>query len=492
MKRGSADSNEVKLLTAKELGYEVQSLTTSGSKGNAPIMIQRYVKSIGSKAFIVRTAWFKNHPPYSFVVSSTVNFYDFDGAKSMFKYKTHPEKYGYCHIEKTNKGKNLTDTLRYVKNIVKYFKGALGTDLRTVVADFIKDESGIWWLISIKRIVTEQKVPKNRMIRIYKGNDNFGDTCQEYDLINKDRGIDYQKSKVCKYCEKSYSVVELTKKMTLKMIIQMDKHLKIRGWSFDWLNRAEFQYLDISNLYEVHQVCKVCYRLYEEVTKLVELYEEFSKGIGIHMSMEKADQLVSITTLKKPPQELLDVQTANNELEKKLIAGMADGLKGKADDISYNIEEHINRRLRPKTLRRFRLFIFIQKIENIPLQLDRKRNYSLEIHVLNSIVQVKLDMGKLIRHTRKDYDGYKLHLNRLTTKYFFSEGRQSLIDYIEKEKNMKMYILRDGKRVGESEFSLNDFVTDQVPTREFFQNFTGKEIEDKDFYWTWEMKVLLY
>ena len=61
LKRGSADSNEVKLLTAKELGFEVQSLTTSGSKGNAPIMIQRFIKSIGSKAFVVRTCWFSNH-----------------------------------------------------------------------------------------------------------------------------------------------------------------------------------------------------------------------------------------------------------------------------------------------------------------------------------------------------------------------------------------------------------------------------------------------
>jgi hypothetical protein len=39
MKRGSEDSNEVKLLTAKELSQEVQGLLSSASKGNASILI---------------------------------------------------------------------------------------------------------------------------------------------------------------------------------------------------------------------------------------------------------------------------------------------------------------------------------------------------------------------------------------------------------------------------------------------------------------------
>ena len=82
-------------------------------------------------------------------------------------------------------------------------------------------------------------------------------------------------------------------------------------------------------------------------------------------------------------------------------------------------------------------------------------------------------MNLIKKHTRKDYQGFYLSLNRLNVKYFFSVKRKSLRDYIESEKSLKMYLICDGKRIGEAEFSLNDFVTNQVPTREYYQNFTG-------------------
>lgn len=88
--------------------------------------------------------------------------------------------------------------------------------------------------------------------------------------------------------------------MTLKMIIHLDKHLKHRGFNYDWLDRSNFQFLDTSNLYETHRVCKTCYRLYEEVTNLIDLYTDFSQFVGIPMELDKTDQLVSITTLKRP------------------------------------------------------------------------------------------------------------------------------------------------------------------------------------------------
>ena len=106
----------------------------------------------------------------------------------------------------------------------------------------------------------------------------------------------YQKSKMCNYCEEYYFTEELTKKLTLKMIIQMDKHLFHRGKNYDWLNRSDYKFLDISNLYETHDVCKTCYKLYEEITELLNTYQEFSKYIGVNMELDKSGQLVSITS----------------------------------------------------------------------------------------------------------------------------------------------------------------------------------------------------
>ena len=69
----------------------------------------------------------------------------------------------------------------------------------------------------------------------------------------KEKDNTYSKTKICNYCEEFYSSEELSKKLTLKMIIQMDKHLSHRAnqilernpesrrneSDFDWLNRAE-------------------------------------------------------------------------------------------------------------------------------------------------------------------------------------------------------------------------------------------------------------
>lgn len=489
MKRGSEDSNEVKLLTSKELGFEVQSLCSSASKGNAPILIQRYIKSIGSKAFVVRTCWQDDAPPYCFIVNNKSSYYDFDGVLDQYKYRTNPNKNGCSTIFKTKKGKHLNDTLPYIKNLLKYFRGTLGCKLKLLVADFIKDEAGIWWLVNVKRAVTTDEIARIKFLRIYKGSDYMGEpsdwkTSAKVVKFKRQRFAQYQNLKQCKYCEDFYPTIELSKKMTLKMIIQLDKHLKHRGFSYQWLERSNFQFLDTSSLYETHRVCKTCYRLYEEVTSLLDLYSEFSQFVGIPMELDKTDQLVSITTLKRPAQELLDAQKANNDLAKKLMDGEdTDDL----EEHSLDLAALDNASLKPKKLCKFRLIFFIQRLEMIPVDTDFSKHYTIEIHTFDTKVRFKLDMSKREYHERKDFKGYMLTLNKMQVKYFFSENRKSLRNYIEKEKTLKVYLMKEGKRIGDAEFSLKDFETDQVPTKEFYQNFTG--YREMIPFWAWDLKV---
>lgn len=46
-------------------------------------------------------------------------------------------------------------------------------------------------------------------------------------IIFKVKQDEYKKVKSCKYCEVNYPVEELDHKMTLKMIIETDKHLLV-------------------------------------------------------------------------------------------------------------------------------------------------------------------------------------------------------------------------------------------------------------------------
>ena len=146
----------------------------------------------------------------------------------------------------------------YVENIVKYFRGAYGAAVQSVTADFVKDESGIWWLINIKSMILVERIPEAKIKQVVQGEDDEDDYPRNPAGDKQGKKPEgYQKIKQCRYCEQPFHSEDLTKKMTLKMAIELDKHLKYRGYRFDWLDRSERQFLDTSNLYEVHKVCKV-------------------------------------------------------------------------------------------------------------------------------------------------------------------------------------------------------------------------------------------
>jgi LMBR1 domain-containing protein 1 len=50
----------------------------------------------------------------------------------------------------SQKGKYIEETTPYIENLLKYLYVHLKVTFKEFVCDFIKDESGIWWLINIK------------------------------------------------------------------------------------------------------------------------------------------------------------------------------------------------------------------------------------------------------------------------------------------------------------------------------------------------------
>jgi hypothetical protein len=268
------------------------------------VVIQRYIKCIGSKAFIVRTCWRKKGNSYCFVITNKSSYYDYDNTPELTKYLVNPKSYGTTTIVEAKSGKHLDETLPFVQNIVKFLKIRAQAKFSEFVCDFIKDESGIWWLINIKAFILDREVYLENIKRLTNWDD------EDPDMVKGEKPVDYQNTGKCGYCEEIFDREDLNKKLTYKMIIQMDKHFYHRGKDYDWLDRSEFKYLDLSNLYLTHYVCTTCYKLYQEMKELVDTYEEFSKYIGVQMALDKSGELVSITSLKKPPQELLDANKA--------------------------------------------------------------------------------------------------------------------------------------------------------------------------------------
>lgn len=52
-----------------------------------------------------------------------------------------------CTIVNTCRGKYVDETIPYIKNILKYFRNTIKVSFSEFICDFIKDESGIWWMV---------------------------------------------------------------------------------------------------------------------------------------------------------------------------------------------------------------------------------------------------------------------------------------------------------------------------------------------------------
>lgn len=62
---------------------------------------------------------------------------------------------GTCNIVKTNKGRYVDETLPYIMNIMKYLKINLNISFKEFIADFLRDDEGIWWFINVKGFILE-------------------------------------------------------------------------------------------------------------------------------------------------------------------------------------------------------------------------------------------------------------------------------------------------------------------------------------------------
>ena len=108
------------------------------------------------------------------------------------------------NIVRLTYGKQLKETLKYIEMLTKFFKQYHGVTFSEIMGDFIKDESNTWWLVNIKGFEIESinKTPNilkslslNMMERVGKSTE---DASMEHDQEK------YQKTKICKYCEKPF------------------------------------------------------------------------------------------------------------------------------------------------------------------------------------------------------------------------------------------------------------------------------------------------
>ncbi len=75
-------------------------------------------------------------------------------------------------------------------------------------------------------------------------------------------GIAHLRSRPCGYCETPFRLSELENQLSLKMVLQLDRHLQRRGRALEWLRRVDRSVVAVAQLLKTLPVCHSCYSLY--------------------------------------------------------------------------------------------------------------------------------------------------------------------------------------------------------------------------------------
>lgn len=211
-------------------------------------VLQRFVRCSSVKPFIVRVAWYREKNPDCWIISSNYE-YDSQDPKitEQMKYVTMPKVRKACSVFRSTKSGFLKETIGYINNLRQYLLRELQVSFEEFVGDFIKDEGGNWWFVSVRAFILSRPDEKVNIKQITM----FGDYEQQISKkTTEKKTIDqYQKCKNCKYCNKIFPEHLMTHKLTLIMLLQADKHLLARGKTFPWLERCFSQHIGNVNLY---------------------------------------------------------------------------------------------------------------------------------------------------------------------------------------------------------------------------------------------------
>ena len=322
MKDGRLDENQLTLLNLDEL--EKCLFNKSGSQ----TAIQRYIKCRGPKAFVCRSVWRRDKPPYIYILTNKANYHD-EVKNQNLKYVINSKEVNSYSAFYSTSGKHLEETMFYMNNIVKFIENHSDIVFDELAGDFLKDEAGIWWFINLKAM----KIKNINKFRDEHGNNIspkldffinqriFGNTDMKINI----RKFDYQNKIKCKLCGIDYSQKKLKYSLTTKMILETDKmlkHVQFEKIKFKVIDRPDLKHTDYSMIYLPYRVCEDCYLLFETLNDIknyqIEIANLFRNpvdkvnfGFGFYTKEISFENKVQLTNKQQDKIKKLNIEIDN-------------------------------------------------------------------------------------------------------------------------------------------------------------------------------------
>ena len=324
MREGLLGENQLTLLNLEEL--EKCLFSKSGSQ----IAIQRFVKCRGPRAFLCRSVWRREKPPYVYIFTNKANYLDEEVKNQYLKFVINSKEQGSYSAFYSSSGKHLEETMAYMNNIVKFIESHSDIIFDELVGDFVKDEAGIWWFINLKAMkiknINKFKKSEDSLTEPLPPRLNFFYNQRIYsNQLIKDnlRKFDYQNKIKCKLCGIDYNKKELKYELTTKMIMETEnmlKHVEFNKVKFNVLDRPDLRHTYYSMIYLPYRVCEDCYLLFETLNDIKEYQIEIANLFRIpvdrvnfcfnYYTQIKEDK----TKVKLTQRELYNIDRLNSEI----------------------------------------------------------------------------------------------------------------------------------------------------------------------------------
>ena len=351
MKDKRIDENQLTLLNLDEL--EKCLFSKSGSQ----MAIQRYIKCRGPKAFVCRSVWRRNKPPYIYILTNKANYHD-DVKNQYLKYVINSKDIDSYFAFYSTSGKHLEETMLYMNNIVKFIENHSDIIFDELAGDFVKDEAGIWWFINlkamkiknIKKFRDEHDNPIPPSLDFFINQRVFGGNELKINI----RKFDYQNKIKCKLCGIDYSKKNLKYSLTTKMILETDnmlKHVQFERVQFNIVDRPDLKHTDYSMIYLPYRVCEDCYLLFETLNGIknyqIDIANLFRNpvnkvnfGFGFYTKEIIFEDKVELTKTQQNKIKMLNTEIDNLNKEEEEESDIV-GVKNKTSS-SNNISEEDN------------------------------------------------------------------------------------------------------------------------------------------------------
>ena len=176
-----------------------------------------------------------------------------------------------------------------VERIAQFVQKYTKLEFSELVADFTKDENGTWWLLNVRGFKTVNPLIKPKL-KVFTGwADEETDDKKEAANIKVHQGKQTKNLKMWMFWKVGFLMSELTNKLTLKMVIDMERMIRHMGINISWLDFSDSKFYEKSLFYQTFRVWNSCTILYKALKELKSTELKIAQAFGIPQNPEIDD-----------------------------------------------------------------------------------------------------------------------------------------------------------------------------------------------------------